>query len=147
MKLLLAVIFAFTSSAFAYDVPKDAVIKVFDKSGKQIGEMSRSEYKVVKLGTSKVKVVEKVITRTVTVPRSDVKQNRISVMGGVGYDGMTVKSNGQFHEVTETREAVFGLGYHRKLTDKDSDKLIDRLSIGGTYINNDTATLDVGVDF
>jgi len=46
------VVLAFVISNAQAEVPKDAVIKVFDSKGKQIGEMSRSEYKVVKLNTS-----------------------------------------------------------------------------------------------
>lgn len=130
--------FAFNASAF--DVPKDAVIKVFTKDGKQIGEMSRETHKVVKLNTSApTKVVQITKTKTVYMKAQCKNNNRLTVKGGVGYDGLTVKSNGQYHEVTESRQAVFGLGYSRKIT--------PNISIGGSYINNDTATLDLGFDF
>jgi len=102
MKLLLtlAVLFTaafwLTSSAFAFEVPKDAVIKVYDASGKQIGEMSRSEYKVVK--------IEKRLK-----PRKS-KESYLTVIGhlGGGVNGHKVEQNGTSFRISERIEPVVG---------------------------------------
>lgn len=143
MKLLLTVLFTLSSTAFAFDVPKDAIIKVYTKDGKQIGEMTRQGYKVVKLGTSKVKVVERVVVKKerIVVPADmpEMKRNRVTFKGGVGYDGLTNKDQNPGFEIQEKRKAVFGIGYSRRLTEE--------LSLGASYINNDTTTLDLGYEF
>ena len=128
---------AFAFSANAYEVPKDAVIKVYDSKGTQIGEMKRSEYKVVKLGTSKTKVVTKTVYVNVSKPE---RNNRVILRGGVGNNGLSVSRNGTENSVTQRdNTTVLGVGYSRKVN--------ERISIGGSYLNNDTATIDVGVDF
>lgn len=102
--LAFAAVALFATTTFAYEVPKDAVIKVYTKDGKQIGEMSRSEYKVVKLGTSKVKVVEKLVEKPA--------KTRYSVVlgGGVGLDGLDVNNDGKTYEVSRDKKPVGSLG-------------------------------------
>lgn len=99
-------------SANAYEVPKDAVIKVFDKDGKQIGEMSRSEYKVVRLGTSqpvtKVEYTNRVEV-PVEVPDESYKLS-LSLGGGVGNSGYTVDNDGSKYTVTDRQKPVGTLG-------------------------------------
>ena len=136
--IIISALFAASSVAFAYDVPTDAVIKVYDANGKQIGEMKRSEYKVVKLGTSKVKTVTKVVRETVT-KNTCAQKNRVVFKAGAGPDGLTRDENAVGYEVGERMRSVLGVGYSRKVTDK--------LNLGVSVHSNSTTTLDVGVDF
>lgn len=110
--LITLILFGFVVFAEAkpYQVPKDAVIKVYAASGKQIGEMNRSEYKVVKLGTSKPPIVNEVVK---VVKRCDsVKQHKrhqsLILHAGPGKQGVKVRNNGTQFEVSERDRAVLG---------------------------------------
>jgi len=116
--------------AFAYDVPKDAVIKVFTKDGKQIGEMSRSEYKVVKLGTSNTKTIIRRITKAA--------KHNIIVHGGVGKDGLDVTNTGGAFNVRQKNAAVGGLSYCQNEGD---------LGLCASVFTNKTLTLGLKFNF
>ena len=131
-KIIIVLLFSF--NAFGYTVPKDAIIKVYSKDGKQIGKMSRKEYKVVKLSTSKTTVVTKTITK-----QCKTKKNRFQVKFGVGKDGVENKHKSGSYEVSETTKPIAGVSYSHKV---DGD-----LSLGVSVHTNKTTTLDVGVDF
>lgn len=113
MKFLLAIIFAFASTAFAYDVPKDAVIKVYDASGKQIGEMSRGEYKVVKIQD---KIDVRPSGQAVATTQKPVKEKESSYKlslvlgGGVGNNGYRVETNGSEYSITDRQRPIGTLG-------------------------------------
>ena len=117
-----------TFQCMAFEVPEDAVIKVFTKDGKQIGNMSRKEYKVVKLGTSKTTVVEKMVQRN----------NTVILHGGTGKDGLKYRHDGTQHVVSEKDEAVGGVTYCRKA---------GRWGMCGSAFTNKTFTLGVLLDF
>ncbi len=117
----------------SYQVPKDAVIKVFDANGKQIGEMSRSEYKVVKLGTSKPETKKQKQDREYSE-----KHNSIIVHVGSGNDGMRVSNNGSEWSVKEKRKPVFGATYC--YTENGA-------GICATGMTNKTYTLGIKKDF
>lgn len=103
--IIFGLLLGFTANA--YEVPKDAVIKVFDKSGKQIGEMSRSDYKVVKLGTSKVVTKTKIVKQCDSV--KDVGRHQSVILhAGPGKNGLKASHNGSAYSVTEQDAAVFG---------------------------------------
>ncbi len=84
--LFSATLLFFSNVVFAFDVPKDAIIKVFSKDGKQIGDMDRSAYKVVKIEDKKSTLeakpkeirVTKTITRKIYLKRS-VKRRTIMI--------------------------------------------------------------------
>ncbi len=106
--ILLLIVTLLANEAFAYEVPKDAVIKVFDRNGKQIGEMSRKYYKVVRINNSvdRIKLVD------------DYKRNKtksklvktIILHGGGGYNGLKTRHNaGVNYRVSDKIAPVFGL--------------------------------------
>lgn len=131
----------FSPQANAYDVPKDAVIKVFTKDGKQIGEMSRSEYKVVKIGTSKDFTVEEtnmLITHHVNEYR-ETRKNRVTLKAGTGYYDMKHSYSNNVNTMAQRRDFLLGIGYSRMLTDE--------FSLGVSIHTNETFTVDGGVDF
>ena len=104
------------------DVPQDAVIIVQTKDGREIGRMSRSEYKVVKIGTSKTTTIRITKTRTIYKKSYCNANSRLSIKNGVDGDGY-----------------VFGAGYSRKIG--------PALNIGISTHTNKITTLDVGLDF
>jgi hypothetical protein len=114
----------YSCTSGAYEVPKDAIIKVYDKDGKQIGEMSRKDYKVVKIDNSRssFKVIKITRTKTVYLKAQCIRKNTFTVKGGLDGDG-----------------GVFGAGYGYKIA--------PNMSLGGSYINNDTVTVDIGFHF
>ena len=147
IKSILIALAMITSTAFGHDtkkkpfvVPHDAVIKVYTKDGKLIGNMTRKEYKVVKLGTSKTKVVTKVVEKVREVPaQCKVQRNRLQLKLGAGKDGMKTRNKGDRSEVSERIVPVAGLGYSYELTDD--------LNLGVSATTNRTVTLDIGTDF
>ena len=118
MKFIIAIMFILSSlTAFSYDVPQDAVIKVFTADGTQIGEMSRSEYKVVKLGTSnegKIQSLTKlnsVLQTQVSNPSiKDVKAYKSFIFhAGTGYKGVRQsRASSSTFKVTEQHSTIFG---------------------------------------
>lgn len=131
----------FIDFCYAYEVPKDAVIKVFTKDGKQIGEMSRSEYKVVKLGTSKdftTEETEQLITHHVEEYK-ETRKNRLTVKAGTGYYDMQRSFQNNTHSIQQRRDFLLGIGYSRMVTDE--------FSLGISVHTNETMTIDGGVDF
>ena len=133
-KFIIALLFAMP--AFGYEVPKDAVIKVYTKDGKQIGEMNRSQYKVVKLGTSKTKVVTKY------VPLKSVKDveryKSLIFHAGRGNNGLSTGHDGTNHTVRE-KEAFVG-GVTGCITEKGKGVCLNGFT-------NETVTIGVKVDF
>lgn len=112
LALVLAVLF-FGTCADAYEAqPGDRIIVVRD--GKQIGNMSRSEYKVVKIESDK-KVQEErrqFVVRALKDRKYKQKHNSVILHGGVGYTGnLTVShANNQF-DVWQQRGPVGGATY------------------------------------
>ena len=102
MAFIVGMVFALTANA--YEVPKDAVIKVYSKDGKLLGSMTRGTHKVVKLGTSVVK--------TVIVKETEQPKRRTSILlgGGIGKDGLKVKTDGSNYTIQEKDAAVGTVG-------------------------------------
>jgi len=99
------VVFFLASPANAYEVPQDAVIKVFDASGNQIGEMSRSEYKVVKIYDD----IEVWAKREVEKKYRE-KHNSVIIHAGEGFTGkLDVDNNGSAYSVENKRGPVGGV--------------------------------------
>lgn len=102
------IILLFSISSFAFTVPNNAVIKVYNSSGKLIGQMKRSEYKVVKLGSStKSKSLIKKKVKRITV--KDLPKHKTLILhAGTGNNGVRViHKNGQY-VVKEKQDHVFG---------------------------------------
>lgn len=119
--------------ANAYEVPADAVIKVFDANGNQIGEMSRAEYKVVKIEND-------VKLQQVRKENKDYKEKHSSVIlhAGKGNNGMHAHTDGTTYTVHDRETMVFGLTYcYTKNT----------VGLCGTGITNETFLLGVKKDF
>ena len=103
----LCLIAGYHFGANAYQVPEDAVIKVFDKNGKQIGHMSRKHYKVVKIEKNK-----KVIEQRKADRKYKKKHNTLILHAGHGRTGeMRGGHNGNQHVVTQKEGMVFGATY------------------------------------
>jgi len=126
--------------ANAYEVPKDAIIKVYDASGKQIGEMSRKEYKVVKI--EKESSNNNKSSDTTTTKKTDVKYvekpNTIIVHAGTGQGGIYTKSTNSGYEVKSKQVPVGGVTYCRSKNNK---------GVCATGMTNETFTLGVKVNF
>jgi hypothetical protein len=129
-KLLLIGLITCTFS-YSYEVPKDAVIKVFTKDGKQIGHMSRANYKVVKIEKQKAKPVKK----QVVVVKA--KKNQVIIHGGIGKHGLTTTRAGGAFEVRANEAVVGGLTYCRGTS----------LGICASVFTNKTFTLGVKLGF
>ena len=95
---------SFAKKKFA--VPQDAVIKVYSKEGKLLGTMSRKHYKVVRLGTSKVRIVEKVEY----VERKAKRTVGLVIGGAFGRDGLDVRTDGDHYTVEEGKATVGTFG-------------------------------------
>lgn len=126
---LLLTISILVDARTTYQVPKDAVIKVFDANGKQIGEMSRSEYKVVRLRTNTQK--KKTLDKPKTTPRPS--SNEVILHIGKGPNGLDVDKNANTYSISKDEEVVFGATYCHTPEQEKYD-----LGICGTYISNDT---------
>ena len=114
--LILGAFFLLSYTAIAYEVPKDAVIKVFTKNGKQIGSMTRQNYKVVKIEENKIKEDK---TEKETTPQQkqvviqEAASNEIIIHAGVGKHGLsTTRANGVF-SVQADDSFIGGLTYCR----------------------------------
>lgn len=136
MKTLIVLLALVGMSAYAYDVPKDAVIKVYTKNGKQIGQMSRAKYKVVLIEEHPCKPEVVVVpgpTKTVVV-KEELPKNDIIVQGGLGYTGTTTTYTPGLFKVTENGGFVASLTYCRNF---------DKLGICGSVQTNKTTLLGV----
>jgi len=122
-----------TASYAKFEVPKDAVIKVFDSKGKQIGEMSRSEYKVVKIGSS---VDAGQIIKDHFHMHKEQPKRRLSLLLGLGSgkDGMDVTNNGSNYSIEERDNGVGTIGVC---------SIKAGHGVCGTISTNKTATLSV----
>jgi len=93
------------SFANAYEVPANAVIKVFDANGKQIGEMSRSKYKVVKIEDD-----VKVIKQRMVEKKYRAKHNSVILHASRGYTGkLDVDNSGSNYNVEQKKGPVGGV--------------------------------------
>lgn len=135
-ELLLIFLTVFGLQLWGFEVPKNATIKVYDASGKQIGDMKRSEYKVVKLGKSKSKV--KIVKIVETVNKCD-KKNRVGLKLGAGKDGIVRKYKNGTYEVSEKTTPVIGIGYSRKVGED--------VNLGVNIHSNETATIEISTDY
>ncbi len=127
--------------AFGEEPPaymKDGVITVTLKSGK-VYTYSTNEWKVVRRGTStKAPIYLELAKRE---PASEEgSQNRITVHGGVGFNGLkaSVTSPG-VTEVSARSGFVWGVTYSRKISRE--------FSLSVTGLSNETGLLGVGYDF
>ena len=136
-KYIVAILFS-VFSVQAEEVPaylKDSVITVTLKDGKTY-KFNGNEYKVVKRG-SKAKLVPEV--RPVVVQAPAPKRNRITVHGGVGFDGLNTQLASNSVTIKQDKEPVFGLSFSRNFY-KD-------YSVSATALTNQTYLLGVGQDF
>ena len=128
--------------ALAYEVPEDAVIKVYTKDGKQIGKMSRSEYKVVRLASA-VECPQQDEESLPAPDQDDIqfaeKKNEVILHGGVGYTGISAVSYSTARlSISENLGAVVGITYCRN---------IDELGLCGSVLSNSTGLLGVKMGF
>jgi hypothetical protein len=138
LSIILSFLLAF--NAYAYDVPKDAVIKVYTKDGKQIGHMSRAKYKVVLIEEHpcKPEVVEVPVLQPPVVIKEQEPKNDIIVQAGFGYTGVTTTYKTGLFSVTENSGFVGSLTYCRSF---------QGLGLCGTVQTNQTALLGVKFGF
>jgi len=132
--LIISGVFLLASSAArAYDVPKDATIKVFDGQGNQIGEMSRAEYKVVKIENNKKVLAER-------KENKEYKKSHGSVIihAGAGVTGMNHDTDGKNYKVQEKNGAVGGLTVC---------KTINKVGLCATGTTNETYMGGLKLDF
>lgn len=113
--ILLFILFSlFITDTFAFEVPKDAIIKVYTKDGKKIGEMKRSEYKVVQSNSICQPRVEYVYSK-VRIPVH--MSNSVIVHGGVSKSNLVVSNSTNHFSAQERYEQVFGASYCRNWTE------------------------------
>lgn len=145
-KLITFATLALSLNAFAVGPAPKALqggkITVTTADGK-VYTFSSNEYAVVKRGTG-----DKVLTLAEgkrlyqsgkSQAEAEAPKNRITVHGGVGFDGNNVKSDNNQTTVSDKRSPVFGMSYSRKVN-KD-------VSISGSALTNSTFLLGVGKDF
>tara|TARA_R110000868_G_scaffold66014_4_gene196982 strand:- start:2258 stop:2689 length:432 start_codon:yes stop_codon:yes gene_type:complete len=143
MKNIKAILVALAFSvlpAMAEDIPaflKDSEITVTLKNGKTY-KFSGNEYKVVKRG-SKAKLETQLPGHNVVVINPARKRNRLTVHGGIGFDGLSTANSSNSVQVKQAKEPVFGLSLSR---DFDYD-----FSLSATVLTNQTYLLGVGQDF
>jgi hypothetical protein len=138
MKPLVIAMFMFLSSLAVAEGyvphPEDEII--VKRNGKIIGQMKRSEYKVVKIEDDEQKQEE--IKVLIQAKEYKEKHNSVIIHAGVGNDGLDVDSDGNLHEVTEKRKPILGATLcHTKNT----------FGICATGMSNETYTLGVKKDF
>ena len=138
--LTLIITSVFVLSANAYEVPKDAVIKVYTKDGKQIGEMSRKYYKVVKIENDEKLQEER---KKIRKEHKEYKKyrdshNSIIVHAGAGKDGLGTSHSSSGYSVEEKDSMVFGATYcYTKKTN----------GLCATGMTNKTVTIGIKKDF
>jgi hypothetical protein len=138
-KYIVAILLSVFSAQAQEEVPaylKDSVITVTLKDGK-VYTFSGNEYKVVKRG-SKAKPVEAELQK-VTVINHVRKRNRLTVHGGIGFDGLNTNLAPNSVTIKQSKEPVFGISLSR---DFDYD-----FSLSATALTNQTYLLGVGKDF
>jgi hypothetical protein len=136
-KYIVAILLSVFSVQAQEEIPaylKDSVITVKLKDGKEY-TFSGNEYKVVKRGAKKAEpqAQVQVIVNHVR-PR-----NRLTVHGGVGFDGLNTTNSGNSVTVKQAKEPVFGISLSR-----DFDY---GFSLTGTALTNQTFLIGVGQDF
>lgn len=134
MKNLFIILMFLSTNIFAYEVPKDAVIKVYSKEGKLLGNMTRQQYKVVLIED---KSTSKETPRPIVVQRKEETKknnNEVIVHAGMGKYGLTGEGNAQLFKVREKDTAVGGLTYCRSF-------------ICGSVFTNELYTLGVRIGF
>lgn len=139
IKIILMGLFLATP-AMAEDIPdflKDSEITVTLKNGKTY-KFSGNEYKVVKRGSG-AKATPDLPGVKVTVINHVRKRNRLTVHGGVGFDGINSTASGNTVHVKQNKSPVLGVSVSR---DFDHD-----FSLSGTVLTNETVLLGVGKDF
>jgi hypothetical protein len=139
--IIVTLVFVIARGAYAEYVPQPDDEIIVKRNGKVIGKMSRSEYKVVKLGTSKDFTTEEtsqLITHHVDEYKA-TRKNRLTVKAGTGYYDMQRSFQNNTHTIDQRRDFLLGIGYSRMLT--------EQFSLGVSVHTNETITLDGGVDF
>lgn len=138
---LLLIVLSLVSPANAQYVPQPGDEIIVKRDGKVIGKMKRSEYKVVKLGTSKEgDFTKEDVVQIITYHKKHYyKKNRLTVKAGTGYYDMQRSFQNNTNTITQDRDFLLGIGYSRMLT--------DQFSLGVSVHTNETITLDGGVDF
>lgn len=111
MKTVIAMLaMVFSMNVMAYEVPQDAVIKVFDSKGRQIGTMSRKDYKVVKIEPHPAPSVSPSPAPQEKVVVVDSRKDKVIwsaiVSGGPGKDGVEYEHSNSNHIVREHDAAV-----------------------------------------
>lgn len=156
--ILLVMMFLFPTVSKAHEelenikdqkVPNDAIIRVYTKDGKKIGEMSRKDYKVVKVGTSCPKTVcpscEPVATEKpynhddiVAMFKAKQKKNRINYILGAAPQ-METSRRADSVRITHPYQPMVGFMYSRMLNEEAS------VGFGATSSKN--LFLTIGTDF
>jgi hypothetical protein len=115
---------------------KDATITVTLTNGKTY-TYSANEYMVVKRGQAKAATQ----TQTAAPTYSPEKEQpyRITLHGGVGFEGQDVTQAPNQVNVEERKAFVFGASLSRKVSDK--------VSVGATALSNETFLFGLGFDF
>lgn len=113
MKYLITMVMLLAQSAMAYEVPKDAVIKVFDAKGREIGSMSRKDFKVVKVEEHPPTFSADQVASAYKDGQSAEEQRQKSeivysgiLTAGVGKDGLDYSHVGVNHVVNQKTAPV-----------------------------------------
>jgi hypothetical protein len=144
MKSLTVILMMFAVPALAVgpapEYLKGGTITVTLKDGKSY-TFSADEYAVVKRGSeaSKPSMVAEEYNPTVLIVKKEEKKNRVTMHAGTGYYKMRDSYLSGAYTISQSRDALLGISYSRKLNEE--------FSIGGTIHTNETITFDVGVDF
>jgi len=116
------------------------ILVIHQPSGKKIGDMSRAEYKVVKIGEAAAAAEQQVAVQTQVVEVPVQRLNRVRLMGGVGPSNKIDKEvNGSTMTVRTKNDAVLGFGLDHMLD--------ERWSGNGQVLTNGTFMLGVGYDY
>lgn len=124
----------FIDKANAYEVPRDATIKVFDSNGKQIGEMSREDYKVVKIERNEIIKYKR--RRNEKYYKSNTS---VILHAGEGLNGnLRTDHDGTSHTIEQKRGVVGGITLcHTK----------DTWGLCGSAFTNKSGYLGIKKDF
>jgi len=136
--IIVSLLMVFSFNVNAYEVPKDAVIKVFDKSGKQIGEMSRSNYKVVKIDPAQKLHHEAIVKHYQAFKKYYKSNNSVIIHAGIGNNGVKADTNGSHYSVREKKGAVLGATLC---------STANKMGVCATGMTNGTITLGIKKDF
>lgn len=106
--IALTITFFITPALFAFDVPPDAIIKVYNKDGKQIGEMTRKNFKVVKIEEKLPAPILEPVIMYVTKTIKE-KSNTFTFHGGMGQNGLKLKEYNHDKYTIQTKyNPIFG---------------------------------------